>query len=73
MQGWAWLEELPPHLHESARHLAYFVSHWEKVAALDLAWDDVPDPERLQERALLQAGLIEAPFEGSSMYRRCSR
>lgn len=63
-QGWDWLEQLPPHLHESARHLAFFVTNWHSFAVSDLEWDDVPDPGGAQVRALLDAGFIEVRDAG---------
>lgn len=57
-QGWEWLAELPPHLEESARHLAYFVTLWEAGPITDMAWRDVPDPEGLQRQCLVDQGFI---------------
>ena len=68
-QGWQWLEDLPPHLHESARHLAYYVARlYYAGPADDLPWDDVPDPEDLQREALVRHGFIT--LEGSQWRRR---
>jgi hypothetical protein len=58
-QGWQWLDELPPHLHESARHLAYYVAVlYFAGPAFDFPWHDVPDPEGLQRDALVRNGFI---------------
>lgn len=70
-QGWQWLEELPPHLHESARHLAYYVVRlYFAGPASDLAWHDVPDHEGLQRDALVGQGFVTLVDEGSKWRRR---
>ncbi|MGL5826305.1 MAG: competence protein CoiA family protein [Nocardioides sp.] len=68
-QGWDWLDGLPTELHESARHLARFVNVYEAGPVSDLAFADVPDPESLQEAALVRAGLVTLSANGKRWYR----
>ena len=54
-QGWGWLDDLPVDLHESARHLAYYVYRLVASGTVsDLSWSDVPDPTGLQRDALVR-------------------
>jgi hypothetical protein len=70
-QGWQWLEELPAHLHESARHLAYYVARlYSAGPASDLAWHDMPDHDGLQREALVSHGFVTLTDEGSKWRRR---
>lgn len=69
--GWSWLEELPAPLRESARHLAYMVCRLSSRGPVSLlAWEDVPDPDRLQTKALVQRGFIELSEDGQRWLRQ---
>lgn len=72
--GWSALMELPAELHDSTRHLTYWVARLvDRSPVTDLAWNDVPDPEGLQVAWLVRHGYIALSDDGLHWVRSHSR